>query len=116
MALKSFSSGSNGAIQSALRPATMMTSTIARPMAPSGLRRQKLSARRKGVRLRNSISSLSTSGLGAMTVTVGPSREADAWIEPGIQHVDHEVGDDEDGDDQHDQGLGQDVVLVLHRL
>ena len=46
MAVKSFSSGSNGAIQSANTPAAMMTSTITRPMVPSGLRRQKSSAAR----------------------------------------------------------------------
>ena len=39
MALKSFSSGSNGAIQSAKMPAAAnMTSTMTRPMVPSGLR------------------------------------------------------------------------------
>ena len=42
--------------------------------------------------------------------------EADARIEPGVQQVDHEVGQHEHRDRQHHQRLGQRVVLVLHRL
>ena len=34
--------------------------------------------------------------LGTTAVMRGPSREADARVEPGVQHVDHEVGEHED--------------------
>src|SRR5260221_13094411 len=115
--LKSFSSGSNGAIQSAKPPAMANTTTIARPIPPSGLRRQKLSAFSSGVLARHGASASATSvaGVGVMAV-MRASRIADAWIEPGVKHVDHEVGEHEYGDHQHDQRLGQHVVLVLDRL
>src|SRR5215510_12956485 len=120
MALKSFSSGSKGAIQSANRPAANMTSTITKPNVPSGWRRQNFSATLKSDGRRSALSSASSGTavrLGSVTVMGGrPSREADARIEPGVEHVDHEVGDDEDGDHQHDQCLSQHVVLVLHCL
>src|SRR5580698_10068059 len=114
---KSFSSGSNGAIQSAKPPARANSTTINRPIAPSGLRRAKWSARPSSVRdFRNaSTSSVAGEVVGVMTA-IGRSRVSDARIEPGIEHVDHEVGDDEHQDDQHHQRLGHHIVLVLHRL
>src|SRR5260221_3182602 len=116
MELKSFSSGSNGAIQSAKPPATAITTTIARPTTPSGLRRQKVSALANGVLARDSASaSAAAEGVG-VTAVMRASRIADSRIEPSIQHVHPEVGEHEHDDPQHDQGLGQHVVLVLHRL
>src|SRR5262245_13299203 len=105
MALKSFSSGSKGAIQSASPPRTNMISTIARPKLPSGWRRKKSSARLSAEDRRSAVSSASAATvlrLGRMTVMTGRlSREADARIEPGVQQVDHEIGDDGDHDHQH---------------
>src|SRR5262245_12591795 len=116
MALKSFSSGSKGAIQPASAPATNMISTIARPKVPSGWRRTNSRALRSRERLRLPFSSMkppAAARLGAaMVIPADPSREADAWVEPGVEQVDHEIGDDENHDDQHGQGLGEHVVLV----
>src|SRR5258708_37172995 len=86
-------------------------------MTPSGLRRQKLSAFSSGVLARHGASESATSvaGVGVMAV-MRASRIADAWVEPGVKHVDHEDGEHEYGDHQHDKRLGQHVVLVLHRL
>src|SRR3990167_10675905 len=101
-------------------PAANMITTRARPNGPGGWRRQKLSATPASERLRSGSSSTSpatAARLGATIVIAGSlSREADARIEPGVEQVDHEIGDDEDDDDEHDQRLGQHVVLVLHRL
>src|SRR6185437_111466 len=114
---KSFSSGSNGAIQSAQMPATANSTTMTRPIVPSGLRRTKLIARPSSVCWRSNASVSSSTGavVGVMTA-IGHSRIADARVEPGVEHVDHEIGDHEHQDDQHHQRLGQHVVLVLHRL
>src|SRR5215213_8944133 len=118
MAVKSFSAGSNGAIQSASPPARNITTTITRPKVPSGWRRTKLSDAAQAVRLGTSVScgEAVAAGLGRVTVIAGPSRVADARVEPGIEQVDDEVGEHEDGDHQHGQRLRHDVVLVLHRL
>src|SRR5262245_44733623 len=115
MALKSFSSGSNGAIHGANTPARNITTTITRPKVPSGWRRTKASECCQTVRLGASVScgaAAAAAELGRVTVIAGPSRIADARVEPGIEQVDDEVGDHEDGDHQHGQRLRHDVVLV----
>src|SRR5690349_1169095 len=96
-----------------------MMMTITMPNAPSGSRRQKCSVARQKDR-RSWISSSSGAVIGACTVVVdmmpSPSGEADAWVKPGVEQVDDQIGEHEDRDGEHHQGLGQRVVLVLHRL
>src|SRR5262249_62362862 len=112
---KSFSSGPNGAIQSAKPPARANTTTIAKPKAPSGLRRQKASARPSSEPLPHRASVSASSGREGVTAVMG-SRIADTRGEPGIKHVDHEVGEHEDNDEQHDKGMGEHIDMVMHGL
>ena len=96
MAVKSFSSGSNGAIQSANAPARNITTTIIRPKVPSGWRCTKCSDRRPGERLgieRVVGEAAVATRLGTVIVIAGPSRVADARVEPGVEQVDDEVGE-----------------------
>ena len=54
-------------------------------------------------------------GVGAAMVIGQPLIQSNARVEPRVEEVDNEVGQDRDGHDQHDQRLGQRVILVLHR-
>src|SRR5262245_47524191 len=49
------------------------------------------------------------------TMVRAPSGEADARIEPCIEQVDNQIGEHEDRDGEHDQGLRQGIVLILDR-
>src|SRR5271157_643291 len=114
---KSFAVGLYGAISSADRPVTAMINTSIAPNAPSGSRRQKCSVACQNERCRSMTSSAMT---GTCTVEMdmarSPSGEPDARIEPRIHQIDDQVAEHEDGDGEHHQGLGQRVILVLHRL
>src|SRR5579862_8293709 len=85
-----------------------MTTTI-KPNVPSGWRRAKVSAESSHERRKAGAPWVRT------VIAKLLSPEPDPRIEPRIENVDHEVGDDEDRHRQHHQRLGERVVLVLHR-
>src|SRR5690348_12188250 len=116
IAAKSLEVGLYGAISSAEKPVIATMTTMTMPNAPIGSRRQKCRMACQNERL-SSISSAVTSLMmvrpcSEIDMAVPPSGETDAWIEPRIEHIDDEIAEHEDGDGEHDQRLGQRVVLV----
>src|ERR1700733_6390788 len=117
---KSFDVGLYSAINSAVKPAKAIISTISMPNAPSGSRRQKCSVvcqiERRICPSSSAMAGTAMSLCDVVDMMQLPSGEADAWIEPRIEQIDDQIGQHEDGDGQHHQRLVQCIVLVLHRL
>ena len=44
------------------------------------------------------------------------STVADAWIQPGVEQVHHQVDEHENRDHDHDQRLGHFVILIENRF
>src|SRR5581483_5855552 len=90
-----------------------MTSTRKPPAAPSGFWTQNCHSRARGDGLDGAWSAgrvMVAMGLRSSTVV------ADARVEPSVDDVDRQVGEGEDGDHEHHQGLRHVVVLVGYRL
>src|SRR5215469_11390227 len=95
-----------------------MIITSAMPKVPSGWRRIKLRTRPEVERRlpgRSSRMMETAFGSGA-AIVMTRSRVADTRVEPSVDQIDEGVGKNKHGDNQHDQRLGQGVILVRHSL
>src|ERR687891_2825416 len=97
-------------MRSASAAASAMRSTIAAPMAPIGLRRRKSRVAAVHARRRDASTGPSRSTVYGVTAIASPV--PDPGIEPGIEHVDDEVGDHEYRCDDEDERLHERVVVV----
>src|ERR671919_2549374 len=111
----SCASGSNGAMTSAKTAAKIRIPSSANPTIAERWRRICARVSRHRLAGRRRASSRSTSWA-SMTSVVAISAQADAWIDEGVEHIDHEVHDEvADGGHQR-QRLDHDVVAAQDRL
>src|SRR5262245_19114528 len=116
MRSKALATGLYGAMKSANAATTTMTMMTAAPAAPSGLRRANRTVAASRLRgLRSSVSSmLVPRSVATVMQSLSPSFVPDPRVEPRIDDVHHEVGEDEDRHHQHDQRLCHRVIVIAH--
>src|SRR6266545_6942814 len=110
---KLVSYGSNGAITPARKAIASIRTTTTAPAKPSVRLRandttapNQVSRAGPGSHVRRRLSGTTAPNRASLAIL----RIADPRIEKHVQHVDHEVGDNEGTGDQHDQCLGHRVV------
>src|SRR5664279_2861016 len=103
--------GSNGASTGARRAPRMKMATKIMPRMAGPLRSSRRSASRHSPRLARGAARTTTVVLGVVM-----SRVPDPRVEVGVANVNDQVHGQEDRGEDHDQGLDDDVVMVLDRV
>src|SRR5262245_58979445 len=109
--------GSYGAISGAKNALSTSPSTVTAPNTTTG-RPKKMRAKRRsaGTRRRDSAALASRALVGGAAAVVAISAVLDARIEPAIDDVDHQVGQDDGHGHDQDDPLDDRVVLGQHAI